>query len=160
MGNEFHLHSRLREAQVSQFLIGKRVKGVRSVCDLSCHAPGLTLLARLANRDQLSHRPLPAYDDHFLAGRCFLKKARKIGLRLLNCIFHSVPDSSRTARQLKFLPSRAHAFALIICSACLSELSVTFAPLSIRATSSVRSSPVMLRTVVLVRPADSFFSMR
>jgi hypothetical protein len=54
----------------------------------------------------------------------------------------------------------AQAFALIICSACLSDVSVTLAPLSMRATSSVRSSPVMLRTEVFVRPPDSFFSIR
>ena len=49
-----------------------------------------------------------------------------------------------------------HAFALIICSACLREVSVSLAPLNMRATSSVRSSPVMRRTLVRVRPAESF----
>jgi len=51
------------------------------------------------------------------------------------------------------------ALALIICSACLREVSVSFAPLSMRATSSVRSSPVTGRMLVRVRPPDSFFSM-
>ena len=52
-----------------------------------------------------------------------------------------------------------HPFALIICSACLREVSVNFAPDSMRATSSVRSSPSMRRTEVFVRPALSRFSI-
>jgi hypothetical protein len=48
---------------------------------------------------------------------------------------------------------------LSICSACLREVSVSLAPLNMRATSSVRSSPVMRRTVVRVRPAEAFFSI-
>ena len=50
-------------------------------------------------------------------------------------------------------------FALIICSACLREVSVSLAPLNMRATSSVRSSPATSRMLVRVRPPDSFFSM-
>jgi len=52
------------------------------------------------------------------------------------------------------------ALVLSICSACLREVSVSLAPLSIRATSSVRSSPVMRWTLVRVRPAAAFFSIR
>ena len=52
-----------------------------------------------------------------------------------------------------------HPFVLIICSACFREVSVNFAPLNIRATSSVRSSPLTPRMLVRVRPAESFFSI-
>jgi hypothetical protein len=52
-----------------------------------------------------------------------------------------------------------HPFALIICSACLREVSVSLAPLNMRATSSVRSSPDTARILVRVRPPDSFFSI-
>ena len=52
-----------------------------------------------------------------------------------------------------------HPFVLIICSACFREASVNFAPLNIRATSSVRSSPLTPRMLVRVRPAESFFSI-
>ena len=52
-----------------------------------------------------------------------------------------------------------HPFVLIICSACFREVSVNFAPLNIRATSSVRSSPLTARMLVRKRPAESFFSI-
>src|ERR1700688_3454044 len=52
-----------------------------------------------------------------------------------------------------------HPFARIICSACFREVSVSFAPDNIRATSSVRSSPLICRTVVFARPAVSRFSI-
>jgi hypothetical protein len=52
-----------------------------------------------------------------------------------------------------------YALAFSICSACLREVSVSLAPLSIRATSSVRSSPLIGRTVVRVRPPTAFFSI-
>jgi len=51
-------------------------------------------------------------------------------------------------------------FTFSICSACLREVSVSLAPLNMRATSSVRSSPVMSRTPVRVRSAELFFSIR
>ena len=53
-----------------------------------------------------------------------------------------------------------YALVFSICSACLREVSVSLAPLSMRATSSVRSSPVMRRTAVRVRSAVLFFSIR
>jgi hypothetical protein len=55
--------------------------------------------------------------------------------------------------------TQAYALALIICSACLRDVSVSLAPLSMRATSSVRSSPVTGRMLVRVRPPDSRFSI-
>ena len=54
----------------------------------------------------------------------------------------------------------AHAFVFSICSACFREVSVSLAPLNMRATSSVRSSPVIRRTAVRVRSAELFFSIR
>jgi len=65
---------------------------------------------------------------------------------------HSEVRRSRTV-------SLIYPFALIICSACFREVSVSFAPLSMRATSSVRSSPTTRRMPVRVRPPDSFFSI-
>jgi hypothetical protein len=51
-------------------------------------------------------------------------------------------------------------FVFSICSACFSEVSVSFAPLIMRATSSVRSGPLILRTLVRVRSPARFFSIR
>ena len=74
-----------------------------------------------------------------------------------------VADSSGRPRWLRAAHLKTiritQPFALIICSACLREVSVSFAPLSMRATSSVRSSPVTARMLVRVRPPDSFFSI-
>lgn len=56
-------------------------------------------------------------------------------------------------------PSASYPFALIICSACFREVSVSLAPLSMRATSSVRSSPITARMLVRVLPPHAFFSM-
>jgi hypothetical protein len=53
----------------------------------------------------------------------------------------------------------SYPFALIICSACLREVSVSLAPLNIRATSSVRSWPTTARMLVRVRPPQVFFSI-
>src|SRR5258705_11996014 len=53
----------------------------------------------------------------------------------------------------------SYAFVFSICSACFSDVSLTFAPLSMRAISSVRSSPVISRTVVRVRSPAFFFSI-
>jgi hypothetical protein len=52
-----------------------------------------------------------------------------------------------------------YALAFSICSACFRDVSVSLAPLSMRATSSVRSSPLIGRTVVRVRPPTACFSI-
>jgi len=51
-------------------------------------------------------------------------------------------------------------FAFSICSACASDVSVSFAPLIMRASSRVRSCASSRRTDVFVRPPVSFFSIR
>ena len=47
-----------------------------------------------------------------------------------------------------------------ICSACFTDVSVSFAPLSIRAISSVRSTSVISRILVRVLPDFSVFSIK
>jgi hypothetical protein len=54
----------------------------------------------------------------------------------------------------------SYPFAFNNCSACCLDVSVNLAPLSIRATSSVRSSGLNARTSVRVRPAASRFSIK
>jgi len=65
----------------------------------------------------------------------------------------------RPFRRLDTSRRNSHALVFSICSACLREVSVSFAPLNMRATSSVRSSPVMRRTAVRVRSEELFFSI-
>ena|SRR6185369_7928994 len=71
----------------------------------------------------------------------------------------SAHECLKSGLDAEFAPE-GYAFAFSICSACFSELSVNLAPLIIRATSSVRSGPAILRTLVLVRSPARFFSIR
>jgi len=79
----------LLEAQVGQFLVGKRSKCICGVPDLPSHTPGLALLARLPNGHELGHRLLPTRNDHFLAGSGLFKQAREIGFCLMDRVLHN-----------------------------------------------------------------------
>jgi uncharacterized repeat protein (TIGR03803 family) len=102
------------------------------------------------------------YGGVILVGKVLYGTTLYGGSNNVGTVFKVVPYSivlSIFVRDLGSGYGRLHSFARIICSACLREVSVSFAPDNMRATSSVRSSPAIWRTVVLARPAASRFSI-
>ena len=129
--------------------------------DLPLPGAGFTVPALLLDRYQTCHGLLPPdyYDLLTLAG--LLDQTRKIGFGLVDSDgFHIRILAKHTrGRGMPQVARNPYPFALIICSACLREVSVSLAPLNMRATSSVRSSPTTARMLVRVRPPHAFFSM-
>ena len=90
------------------------------------------------------------------------------GVRALLRFRHGSLPGHHSSRALAYaqrqysstVASDGYRLAASICSACFREVSVKFAPLSMRAISSTRSFGSICRTPVCVRPPRCAFSMR